>query len=73
MKDEAFMFFDGLKKLSNTLNGDENIYLGIRLYGFHSGNQIVFNIYPELLCEFIGKNGKKAKFNHIIKAVRNIS
>ena len=66
MKDEAFMFFDGLKKLSNTLNGDENIYLGIRPYGFHSGNQIVFNIYPELLCEFIEKNGKKAKFNFYI-------
>ncbi|MDR1494908.1 MAG: hypothetical protein LBI29_02625 [Rickettsiales bacterium] len=65
-KNKPYFFTEGLKEVSRFLGGDENIYLGIRPYGFHAGNQIVFNVYPDLLCEFLRKRGIEPKFNFFI-------
>lgn len=53
---------DGIDKLSRELSGTENIFLGIRPYGFHAGNAIPFVIYPLLLCETLQNAGKKPQF-----------
>lgn len=51
IKNELFFFQKGIDDLVKELNGKENIFLGIRPYGFHAGNKIPFVIYPILLCE----------------------
>ena len=51
MDNKPYFFYSGIKELATTLSGKENIYLGIRPYGFHAGNKIPFVIYPMLLCE----------------------
>jgi len=60
------MYYKGLQKLATELRGNENIYLGIRPYGFHSGNMLPFVIYPYLLCAELKKLGKTPKFNFYI-------
>lgn len=62
----AYMYYKGLLKLSKQLKGDENIYLGIRPYGFHAGNMVPFVVYPNMLCEELLKKGIKPKFNFFI-------
>lgn len=66
IKNKPYFFVEGAKQLTKELKGDENIYLGIRPYGFHSGNQIPFNVYPDLLCEFIQKRNIEPKFNFYV-------
>lgn len=53
----------GIDQLTTELSGHENIYLGIRPYGFHAGNETSFVIYPLMLCEALKKVGKEPKFN----------
>ena len=55
MDNKPYFFYSGIKELATTLSGKENIYLGIRPYGFHAGNKIPFVIYPMLLCEEMEK------------------
>lgn len=59
---KPFFYYQGLEKLSDILRGDENIYLGIRPYGFHAGNKLTLTVYPYLLCELIEKKGKTPQF-----------
>lgn len=60
---KPYFLFDGITQLAKELSGNENIYMGIRPYGFHAGNQLAFMVYPYLLCEELEKYGKNAKFN----------
>ena len=59
---KPYFFSEGIKELSATLTGKENIYLGIRPYGFHAGNELPFLVYPWLLCNSMIKLGKIPKF-----------
>ncbi|MFA4827364.1 MAG: hypothetical protein WC596_03920 [Candidatus Shapirobacteria bacterium] len=51
---------------AQNLTGKENIYLGIRPYGFHAGNMMPFVVYPLLLCRQMEKLGKQIQFNFYI-------
>ena len=53
-----FHYLDGLKELVKELKGDENIYLGIRPSGFHSGNALTLVVYPILMCQLLSKKRK---------------
>lgn len=59
---KPYFLKDGIESLSKELTGTENIYLGVRPYGFHAGNATVFVVYPLLLCEALSKKGKIPKF-----------
>lgn len=61
-ENKPYFFQDGINELSQELSGEENIFLGIRPYGFHAGNKIPFIVYPLLLCEAMQNVGKKPKF-----------
>jgi lysyl-tRNA synthetase class I len=63
---KPFFLYSGLKKLVQTLHGNENIYLGIRPYGFHAGNISTLAVYPYLLCNEIKEQGKDPKFKFYI-------
>ena len=63
---KAYFLISGLKKLSTELRGDENIYLGIRPYGFHAGNALTLLVYPYLLCKEFEKTKKVARFNFFL-------
>ena len=63
---KPFMYYKGLKQLAHEVNGNENIYLGIRPYGFHSGNMLPFVVYPRLLCEEVIRLGKVPSFNFYV-------
>ena len=63
---KPYFFQDGINSLAKQLTGNENIYLGIRPYGFHAGNKIPFIVYPLLLCKALENFGKKAKFTFYI-------
>ena len=54
-----YFFYTGLKQLAQDLQGDEHVYLGIRPYGFHAGNQLTLYIYPLLLCQQLERLHKK--------------
>ena len=54
---KAFFYNQGLENLSNSMKGNENIYLGIRPYGFHAGNKIPFLVYPYLICKHLEARG----------------
>lgn len=60
---KAYFFQKGVGRLAKEINGNENIYLGIRPYGFHAGNMLPFIIYPMLLCKEMVKLGKIPKFS----------
>lgn len=59
---KPYFLYNGIKELVKTMKGDENIYLGIRPYGFHAGNASTLVIYPIILCTELEKLGKKAQF-----------
>lgn len=59
---KPYLFYQGLSKLAKELKGDENIYLGIRPYGFHAGNMVSIIIYPILLCEKLSEKGINPQF-----------
>lgn len=59
---KPYFFYKGIKKLAIELVGNENVYLGIRPYGFHAGNMVPFVAYPIILCREIKKLGKEPKF-----------
>ena len=63
---KPYLYYSGLKQLSTELSGTENIYLGIRPYGFHAGNMLPHIVYPILLCMELEKLGKVPKFNFFI-------
>jgi Zn ribbon nucleic-acid-binding protein len=63
---KKYFFQNGIRKLAQEVKGEENIYLGIRPYGFHAGNMLPFVLYPILLCEEIKKLKKEPKFNFFI-------
>jgi len=52
---KPFLYYKGLRDLSQEITGNENVYLGIRPYGFHAGNMLPFIIYPLLICEELKK------------------
>ncbi len=60
---KPYFLEEGLRSLVKTINGNENIYLGIRPYAFHAGNAIPLVVYPLFLCEEVEKMGKPAAFN----------
>ena len=66
MDNKPYFFYSGIKELATTLSGKENIYLGIRPYGFHAGNKIPFVIYPMLYCEEMQRAGKIPAFNFFL-------
>lgn len=60
---KPYLYYKGLLELSKELNGRENIYLGIRPYGFHAGNMLALVTYPILLSRELQKLGKTPRFN----------
>ncbi len=66
MQDKPYFFINGIKQLVRKLSGRENIYLGIRPYGFHAGNQMPFMVYPYFLCQETEKYGKKARYTFFL-------
>src|SRR3989344_4571671 len=63
---KPYFFQKGIEELAHEVKGNENIYLGIRPYGFHAGNMLAFIIYPLLLCEEVRKMGVIPSFNIFI-------
>ena len=63
---QKFHNISGLKNLAKELKGNENIYLGIRPYGFHSGNALVLYVYPLLLMKEMKKLGIEPKLNFFV-------
>lgn len=63
---KPYFLYKGLLDLAQTLEGNENIYLGIRPYAFHAGNMVTMMVYPLLLCREMEKLDKTAKFNFFI-------
>jgi len=59
---KPYLYYEGLLNLSKELTGKENIYLGIRPYGFHAGNMSTLVVYPILLCKQLQKLGKTPSF-----------
>lgn len=59
-------YYQGIKRLAKKLHGRENVYLGIRPYGFHAGNLLTLVLYPMLLCEELKKLGKVPRFNFFV-------
>lgn len=63
---KPYLYFDGLLRLTQEIQGTEVIHIGIRPYGFHAGNVMAFIVYPYLLCKYLEKLGKKARFKFIV-------
>jgi len=63
---KPYLYFDGLCDLVKDIEGAEVIHMGIRPYGFHAGNTMALVVYPYLLCKYLEKIGKKARFNFIV-------
>lgn len=63
---KTYFYKDGIKKLAQELSGEENIYLGIRPYGFHAGNMLPHVVYPIALGQELKKRGIEPKFNIFI-------
>jgi len=63
---KPYFYLSGIRELSDELKGDENIYLGIRPYGFHAGNMSTLVVYPMLLCREMIKMGKVPRFNFYV-------
>jgi len=61
-----YFYYQGIKELAQILKGDENIYLGIRPYGFHAGNATTMIVYPLLLCRELELLNKVARFNFYV-------
>jgi Ser/Thr protein kinase RdoA (MazF antagonist) len=62
-----YLYLDGLKQLAADLKGNEKIHIGIRPYGFHAGNALIFTAYPRILCEeFMKIHSKSPTFTFII-------
>ena len=55
LEHKPYLLMNGLKEIAHEFTGDENIFLGIKPYGFHAGNRIPFVAYPILLCEELEK------------------
>lgn len=66
MKRKVFLFWNGLNKLAEELQGDENIFVGTRPFGFHGGNRWTMIAYPWHLFRKLEENGKKPKFTFYI-------
>lgn len=60
---KTYFFQKGIRQLAKEITGKENIYLGIRPYGFHAGNMLPHVLYPVLLSEEVKRIGKKPEFN----------
>ena len=63
---KPYLYFGGLLKLAKDAKGTEVIHTGIRPYGFHAGNVMALIVYPYLLCKYLEKEGKEAKFKFVI-------
>lgn len=63
---KPYFYLSGVRELADELRGDENIYLGIRPYGFHAGNMSTLVVYPILLCRELSKLGKIPRFNFYV-------
>lgn len=66
LENKPYLLMDGLEAIAANFNGTENIFLGIKPYGFHGGNKIPFVAYPILLCEKLNILGKAPKFNFFV-------
>lgn len=60
---KPYFYNNGIKKLAKEITGEENIYLGIRPYGFHAGNMLSHVVYPILLGQELAQRGIEPKFN----------
>ncbi len=66
LQHKPYLLMNGIKEIAREFTGNENIFLGIKPYGFHAGNKIPFVVYPLLLCEELEKQNKKARFNFCV-------
>lgn len=66
MVNNVYVYWNGLVDLSNRLSGKENIFVGVRPFGFHGGNKLTLLTYPLLLCMQTELFGVKPKFNFFI-------
>lgn len=60
---KPYFCLSGIKDLAQDLKGNENIYLGVRPYGFHAGNMSTLVAHPILLCKELLILGKIPRFN----------
>lgn len=60
---KPYFYKEGIVELAEEIEGNENIYLGIRPYGFHAGNALSLVIYPLLLCQKLTELKKVPRFN----------
>jgi len=63
---KPYFLYSGIKELAKIVTGQENIYLGIRPYGFHAGNMSTLVVYPYLLCQETKKQGTIPQFSFFI-------
>lgn len=59
---EPFVGSEGINKLAGTVTGAENVFLGVRPFGFHAGNMTSMLAYPLLLCEAVQAKGITPSF-----------
>jgi len=63
---KTYLFWDGLNEVAKEVRGDEKIFVGVRPFGFHAGNELTMYVYPWHLCDLTRKNGKEPRFNFFI-------
>lgn len=63
MANEHFISGDGIRELSYELNGNENVVMGTRPFGFHAGNMASLVVYPLLLANSIVQQGITPRFH----------
>jgi hypothetical protein len=66
LENKPYLLMEGLDEIAKNFRGNENIFLGIKPYGFHAGNKIPFVVYPMLLCERMLEYGKTPRFNFFV-------
>ena len=66
LENKPYLLMDGLNEIAQNFTGTENIFLGIKPYGFHAGNKIPFVVYPMLLCKKMLEYGKEPRFSFFI-------
>lgn len=63
---KTYLFWNGLKQVAKQVSGKEKIFMGIRPFGFHAGNELALLVYPWHLCNLVKKEGKLPEFEFFI-------
>lgn len=63
---KTYLFYEGLKEVSKEASGKEKIFIGVRPFGFHAGNELTMFVYSWHLCDLTRKNGKEPEYTFFI-------